>query len=82
MAAARLVRRPGDWRAGRAGDLIRAQAGSPRRALLTAIALAVAVAITLGGGLLAIRHDLRYSGDFQPTRDLLALLKQRGVPTT
>ena len=59
---------------------IRARAGSPRRAMLTAIALAVGVAITLGGGLLAIRHDLRYSGDFQPTRDLLALLKQRVRP--
>ena len=55
----------------------RERAGSPRMALLTAAALAGATALTLGGGLLAIRHDPRYYGDFQPTRDLLARLEAR-----
>ncbi|MBN1562314.1 MAG: hypothetical protein JXA10_00625, partial [Anaerolineae bacterium] len=43
--------------------------------VFTAGSLVLVTAITLGGGLYAIRKDMRYSGDFQPTLDLLYQLK-------
>lgn len=45
-----------------------------RTFVLMGISLALLTTITFGGGLYAIRHDQRYSGDFQPARDLLAQL--------
>ncbi len=58
----------------------RERAASPRSSLLTAAALVAATALTLGSGLLAIRRDPRYYGDFRPTRDLLAQLEAQLEP--
>jgi hypothetical protein len=59
---------------------VRRPSGGRRPLLITAGSLAVITALALGGGLYAIRHDPRYAGNFQPTRDLLSALEKQTKP--
>ncbi|MBN1678696.1 MAG: hypothetical protein JW966_00295 [Anaerolineae bacterium] len=51
------------------------QNGTRTTALITLGSVGTAAAVTLGLGLYAVRQDPRYFGDFDPTRDLLAMLE-------
>ncbi len=59
---------------------LRRPAGSRRALILTAGSLLIMTVLALGGGLVAIREDTRYSGNFQPARDLLDALEPRLEP--
>jgi hypothetical protein len=54
--------------------------GARRTLAMTVGSLAATTALALGGGLYAIRHDPRYAGNFQPTRDLLSVLEKQLKP--
>ncbi|MBN1203280.1 MAG: hypothetical protein JXJ20_15640 [Anaerolineae bacterium] len=56
---------------------VRRRNGTRAVCALTLGSTTLATALTLGLGLIAIRQDPRYYGDFRPTRDLLSLLDTR-----
>ncbi|RPJ02653.1 MAG: hypothetical protein EHM39_01365 [Chloroflexi bacterium] len=53
---------------------------SRRALLLTAASLLISTVLVLGGGLIAIREDTRYWGNFRPARDLLDAFEPRLEP--